>query len=72
MVFLELDLDQALREASRIDGRPHLLQQVRETANVILVTMCDDNCPNPVQAVKYVAHVGDDDVDAQHVAFGEH
>ena len=36
------------------------------------MTVGDDDGPHPVGPLKYIAHVGDDDVNAQHVALGKH
>ncbi len=39
---------------------------------MVLMAVCNDDGPYLILALKHIVHVGDDDVDAQHVAFGEH
>jgi len=72
VVFLQLDLDQALCQTGGVHGGMDLLKQVGKGTDVILVPVRDNNGPNLVLTLENVAHVWNDDVNAQHVAFGEH
>jgi hypothetical protein len=65
-VLVELGLDQAERQPRRPHLRdPDLAQEVRQGADVVLVTVGQDDRANALGVVAQVAHVGQDQVDAE-------
>ena len=70
--FFELDLDQALGQRRAVDGHVKLRQDVRQRADVVFVAVGDDDAADLVLALLQVGDVRDDQVDPQHVLFGEH
>ena len=77
-VLLELDGDQAMREAGTVDGRAlafgqaELGEDVGKGAGVVLVPVGDDDAAQLLDAVGHVGDVGDHQVHPQHLLLGEH
>ena len=73
LLLAQLDLQQPLRQRGRVDRRAQpLLDEVRQRADVVLVAVREDHAAHLLQPVDDVAAVGDDDVDAMHLARREH
>ena len=71
--LLELDAYHALRQQAGVEGHVvQLRQQVGQGADVVFVAVGDDDAAHLVLVLHHVAHVRDDQVDTQHVLFGEH
>jgi hypothetical protein len=72
-VLAQLDGDQAGGEAGGPDRREvQLRQDVGQRADVVLVPVGNDDAPDAVELVPQVGHVGDHEVDAEHLVLGEH
>ena len=54
------------------DGEREFAQQVRQTTDVVLVTMGGDAAHDAIGVLAQVGEVGQHEVDAQHVEVGEH
>ena len=70
-VFTQLVLDQTDGQRRAVDRHVDLGEQVRDTADMILMTVSDDHAADPVAVLLDVGIVGDDHIDAQHIAVGE-
>ena len=71
-VARQLDFQQAAGQRGGIDGRVHFLEQVVNRADVVFVTVGDDDAAHLVAVLGQIGHIGDDVIDPQHVVFGEH
>ena len=73
LLLAQLDLQQPLRQRRGIDRRTQpLLDEVGERADVVFMAVRQDDAAHLLQAFHDVAGVGDDDVDAVHLARGKH
>ena len=71
-VLPQLDLSQPQRQASAEHRDIELLQHIGQRADVILVAVGQEDAFDLLGAFHQVSDVGDDDVNAVHVAFREH
>jgi len=72
VVLPEFDFDEAPGQAGGIERRMDVAHQVGQPAHVVFVAVGDNDGPDPILALKDVVHIGDHDINAQHVAFWEH
>ena len=70
-VFLQLQADQACGKAGAVDGHVDLTQNVRDCADVVLVTMGDKQTLDAALILNQIADIGDNTVDTVHVIAGE-
>ena len=70
-VLLQLQLDEAGGEPGAVDGHVHLLEDIGDGPDVVLVAVGDEQAPDSGLIFHQVGHVGDDEVDAVHVVPGE-
>ena len=70
--FLQLAFDHADGQRRAINGRVHLPQQIRQSADMVHVTVRQHNAAQPVLVLDHVIELGQNQVDAVHIAFGEH
>ena len=69
--LLQLVFDEAAGQAGAIDGQVDLLQQIRDTANVVLVAMGNEQALDLILVLHHEGEVRDDHVHAVHVAVRE-
>ena len=72
VVLLELDADEAAGQRRAVDRRVDAAQDVGQAADVVLVAVGDEDGPQLVAVLLDVGDVRDDEVDAEHLLFGEH
>ena len=65
-MLLEFILDKPHRQLGGVDGGVDLLHQVRDAADVVLVSVGDKDAADAVAVLHHIGEVRDDDVDAQH------
>ena len=70
--LLQFDLGKAARQRSGIDRNVQVTQQVGQGADMILVAVGQHDRLHPIRTRGQIRDVGVDQVDAEHVAFGEH
>ena len=70
-VLLQLQLDQAVGHGGAVDGAHHLLHGVGDGADVVLVSVGDEETLELVLVLHKVGKVGDDQVHAVHILIGE-
>ena len=70
-VLFQLVLDEADGEPGGIHRQVHLLEQVGQRADVVLVAVGDDDALDLVFILRHIGEVGDDQVHAEHVAVRE-
>ena len=70
-VLLELALDKPEREPCSVYGNIYLLEQIRQRADMILVSVSDDNAPELIPVLFEIGEVGDNEVNARHFLIGE-
>ena len=66
-VLLQLQLYQARRHAGGVDGGVHVPQQVGDGADVVLVSVGQEDTPNALAVFDEIGKVRDDHIDAVHV-----
>ena len=72
-MFLDLVAEEAAGERRGVDGHARELgQDVRQTADMVLVGVRDEERLDLVAALLEVRHIGHDQVDAEHLLVGEH
>ena len=71
-VLFELALDESQSELGAVDGDVELGEDPGQAADVVLVAVGEDDGANFFAIFRQVADVGDDDVDAKELFFGEH
>ena len=71
-VVAELHLDEAMRQLGRVYGHVELRKDEWHGARVVLVAVGDEDGADLVLVLAQVGDVGDDEVHAGHVLFGEH
>jgi len=70
-VLLQLQLDESSGKAGAVDGHIHLLEDVGDGPDVVLMAMGDEQAPQPGSVLDEIGDVGDDAVDAVHIIAGE-
>ena len=70
-VLLQLQPDEPGGEGGAEDGHVHLLQNVGDGADVVLMPVGDEKAPDAGPVLHEIADVGDHGVDAVHVVPGE-
>jgi len=68
----QLGADESLSQGGGVDGGVDLFHEVPQRANVVFVTMGDDDRPDCLELIAQVGPVRDDKVHPQHVALREH
>lgn len=71
-VLLELVLDKTNRQLGGIDRHIEFFEQVRQTADVVLVTVGDEQALDAVPVLEHVGEVRDDQIDTEHIGIREH
>ena len=69
--LLQLVADQADGQFGAVDRQVQLLQQIGDAADVVLVAVGDEQAPDLVLILQHKGEVGDDHVDAVHLAVGK-
>ena len=70
-VLLQLQLDESGGKAGAVDGHIHLLEDVGDGPDMVLVAVGDEQTADAVLVLGEVAHVGNDKVDAVHIVAGK-
>ena len=70
--FVDAASGKAQCERGPVQGRRHVAQQIRESADVVFVAVGEHDAVDPLRVVAQVREVGQDEVDAGHVGLGEH
>ena len=70
-VLLQLQLHQPRGHAGGVDGHVDIPQQIGDGADVILVTVGQEDAPDLLLVLDQIGEVRDDHVDAVHVVVGE-
>ena len=68
IVLFQLVLDQADGQLGCIDGQVHLLEQVGQRADVILMAVGDYHALDLILVLHHIGEVRNDQIDAEHVA----
>ena len=71
-VLLELVLDKTNRQLGGVDRHIEFFEQVRQTADVVLVTVGDEQALDAVPVLEHVGEVRDDQIDTEHIGIREH
>ena len=71
VVFFQFPFDEAAYEFRCVYGHIYFIEQVSQAANMVFVTVRDDDGPYFVPVFNQVTHVRDDEVDAEHVVIRE-
>ncbi len=71
-VLFQLALDVGEREFGGVDGNVQLRQQPGQRADVVFVSVRQHHGAHVLPVLEQIAEVGDDDVHAQQLGFGEH
>src|SRR5215470_6166321 len=71
-VFIQLVFDVGERELGAPDRDFELGKYPRQGADVVLVTVCQHDCPHALSVFDEIRNVGNDDVHAKQLGFGEH
>src|SRR6266487_3054142 len=72
-MLFEFDIDQALSQASCINGREiKHWQNVRESANVIFVTVSNEDTTYTRLLIGQIVRIGNNQIDTKHFIVGEH
>ena len=73
-MLLQLDRDQAKGQRRAVDGnrvvRVELHEEIRQTADVVLVPVGEDDAQQPVEVLGDVTVIADDEVDAVQLVSG--
>lgn len=64
-VLLQLSLDQAKRQARGIEREIHLLEQIRNTADMVFMPVGDNQGPHLILIIQQVGNIGNDQVNTQ-------
>ena len=70
-VLLELVLDKTNRQLGGVDRHIEFFEQVRQTADVVLVTMGQENTTDFALVLLQIGHIGNHQIDSIHVVFRE-
>lgn len=71
VIFFQFPFDEAAYELGGVYGHIYFIEQVGQTADMVFMTMGDDDGPYFVPVFNQVTHVRDDEVDAEHVVIRE-
>src|SRR4051795_11006639 len=71
-MLAELDLDESQGQPGSVHRHLEVPQDVRERADMILVTVCDEERLDLAPFLEEVGGIGDDEVDSRHAFFGKH
>ena len=71
-VLTQFRVQQTKGQLRSIDRRVDLFRQVRESADMVLMTMREQDAPHLLAILDHVREVGQDQIDAEHVVIGEH
>src|ERR1700687_675220 len=71
-MLFQLGLDETQRQPRPVDGNVDLLQRVRQTADMVLVAVREEDPKHFTVAAQQVGDVGQHKVDARHVLVREH
>ena len=71
-VLLKLVLDKTNRQLGGVDRHIEFFEQVRQTADVVLMTVGDEQALDAVPVLEHVGEVRDDQIDAKHIGIREH
>ena len=72
LVFVELVFDVGQRELGAPDGNVQFAENPGQGADVVFVAVGEHDAAHMLAIFEQVRNVGDDDVDAQQLGFGEH
>ncbi len=72
LVLFEFAFDVGQREFGGVDGNLELAENPGQAADVVLVAVGEDDGADVLLVLNQVGDVGNDDVDAQQLRFGEH
>ncbi len=70
-VFLQLELDQTGGHAGGVNGDVHVPEQIGDGADVVLMSVGEEDAPNTVAVFDEVGKIGDNHVNAVHIVVGE-
>ena len=70
-VFFELALDKSDSKPCSVNGNVHLFEKISERADVVFVSVSDDNAPYLVGVLLDICEIGDNKVNAGHIAVGK-
>ena len=70
-VLLELEIHQRQRQLGAVQGHGHLAEHIGRCADVVLVTVRQKHAADAVLVLDQISYVGNDQIHAQHVFFGE-
>ncbi len=70
-MFLEFVLDEADGQPGGVDRHVEFFEQVRQAADVVLVSVGDEQALDAVLVLQHVGEVRDDQIDAEHIGIRE-
>ena len=70
-VLLQLELDQPRGQACAVDGHIHLLEDIGDRADVVLVSVGDEETADTVCVLDKIGHIGYEQVNAVHTVVRE-
>ena len=71
-MLLQLIFDKTDGQACRIDRHVEFFEQVRQAADVVLMSVGDKQTLDAVLVFQHIGKIGDDQIDAEHIGVGEH
>ncbi len=71
VVLFKLALDDAERQPRAVNGHVELLEKIGHRADVVLVPVCDEKSAQLVLVGLDIGHIGDDQIDPEHVVLRE-
>ena len=71
-VLLETPLEDAERQTRPVDGRGNLLHHIGQRADVILMSVRQDDCLDLVPVFDQIGNIRNNEVDAEHILLREH
>ncbi len=71
-MLFELALDEGQRELCAVDRNVQLRENPRQTADVILMPVSQNDTANLVAVLRQITDIRDDDVHSQQLFFGKH
>ena len=70
-VLLQLQINQGQSQLGAVQGHGHLTQHIGGGADVVFVTMGQQKTPDALPVLDQIGYIGDDQIHAQHIFFGE-
>ena len=67
IMFLQLILDNSHGQPCRIDRHIDLAEHIGKRTDMILMSVRNDECLDPVDVILQVGHIGNDEINSQHV-----